>query len=255
MLPLPSSFRRHALLVGVLFGAAIAAAAPAAPQAGVVASFEGSVTVHPNGSVRGRAVAAKGEPVAVGDLVRTRGGSKAVVQLVDGSRVMLEADSTLRLVGLSELEPQKGRVLFDIKTQGKVSGVVVQTPTAVLGVKGTRFLVEPQDGGARVYLKEGELAISAKQGEFRMGKRGRGRPAPDPRTEAFKKRLDAEFAQALAQFSMQAGEAVDIQGQNVNPIGFTRGADQSFDAFEAWLLDDSDLDDFPELDLDGTPKP
>lgn len=250
-----SSLLQRSLLWASMFLGAFALAAapiePAASRAGTVTSFEGTVTVHPNGAVRGRAVTASGTALGVGDSIRTRGASRAVVELVDGSRVMVEADSTLRLIGLSAFEPQKGRVLFDIRTQGKVSGVLVHTPTAVLGVKGTRFVVEPQSDGARVFLKEGELAISAKQGTFAMGKPSRGsRVAPDPRTEAFKKRLDVEFARALAEFSLQAGEAVDIRGQNVAAIGFSKGADDSFEAFEAWLLDDSDLDDFPELDLD-----
>jgi len=231
--------------------AAVDPAAPPALHAGVVTSFEGTVTVHPKGAVRGRAVTASGATLEVGDAIRTRSASRAMVELSDGSRVMVESDSTLRLLGRDSLEPQKGRVLFDIRTQGKVSGVIVHTPTAVLGVKGTRFVVEPQDDGARVFLKDGELAVSAKQGKFTRAGRGRSaRAAADPRTEAFKKRLDAEFAEALAEFRLQAGEAVDIRGQNVDPIGFSRAADESFDAFEAWLLDDSDLDDFPELKRD-----
>lgn len=227
-----------------------AAAPVAAPAVGEVAQLEGSVTLHLKGAVRGRAVKEPGAPVAVADQVRTKADSKALIEFLDGSQALVTADSALSIKGLKEFAPVGGRVLFEIKSQGGVMGVLIDTPTAVLGVKGTRFVVEPQDGGAKVYLEEGELAVTAKRGEFRMSKpRGAGRPALDPKVEAFKKRLDAEFTQALREFHMPAGTAISIHGQEVEAIGFSPGAVEAFDQFEEWLMDDSDLDDFPELDV------
>jgi ferric-dicitrate binding protein FerR (iron transport regulator) len=234
------------LVCGLLASGAVAAGEDAA--VGKIAQVEGSVSLHANGAVRGQAVKAPGAALAVGDQLRTKAASTARLTFVDGSQALLTADSTLTIKGLKEYSPQGGRVLFDVRSQGGVAGVIIDTPTAVLGVKGTRFVVEPTEDGANVYLQEGELAVTAKQGEFRMGRpRGAGRPALDPRTEAFKKRLDEEFTKALREFHMPAGTAVAIRGQEVEAIGFSPGAADAFDAFEAWLMDDSDLDDFPDL--------
>jgi len=236
-------------LVVALIGAPADAAPAAAPVVGEVVELAGRVSLHANGAVRGRPVTVAGAAVAVADQLRTKADSKALLEFLDGSQAMVTADSALSIKGLKRFAPQGGRVLFEIKSQGGVAGVLIDTPTAVLGVKGTRFVVEPQDGGARVYLEEGELAVTAKRGEFRMGKpRGVSRPAVDPKVEAFKKRLDEEFTQALREFHMPAGTAISIRGQEVEAIGFSPGAVEAFDEFEQWLLDDSDLDDFPELD-------
>lgn len=110
-----------------------------------------------------------GDPVGVGDIIRTGGGSAAIVVLGDRSVALMEELTTLTLPAGSENEgssPQKvqanrGKIWFAVRKIGGGQRFEVETDEAVASVKGTEFLVEVQeDGEMSLLTAEGEVDVS-----------------------------------------------------------------------------------------------
>lgn len=138
--------------------------------------------------VAGRPAAA-GAEVDVGATIRTGDASTAVVELADGSRVKLAADSEGRLDEHRRFQVRATAAAVDdglvAATLRLISGGVevvatkvlrarpleVSTPTAVIGVRGTRYRVrnDPADGDAsavevlegKVHAQVGDVAAQA----------------------------------------------------------------------------------------------
>lgn len=136
----------------------------AAEPAGKVVSLTGKVKVFRGGAVRGEAVENPGLPLYIGDVVRTGAGAQALLRLGEGDRVVLEGNSTLTLRARSKSHVDTGTVLFDIRKRSGVQGVAVTAATVTMGVKGTRFAVLAEGEKVSVYLKEGNLEVTAGKG-------------------------------------------------------------------------------------------
>ena len=142
------------------------------PAGGKVISAEGDVTQGGNKMVAG-------EPLASGSQFKTGANSSAVIELGDGSRIKLLPNS------LAEIVSSKNYALRDASSSGSTnwfSGVMrlsegalealaskttkratplqIETPTSVVGVRGTEFRVafdDPASKGARTEVIEGKV--------------------------------------------------------------------------------------------------
>ncbi len=113
----------------------------------------------------------KGDPVSVGDIVRTKSGSKAEIAFSDGSIVRLAPASRLEITEyIAGKEETKGILkLYRGKIQSQVKKLFgglfgrfrknryeVHTPTAVIGVRGTDFFVFHQSDLSGSVFKDGQ---------------------------------------------------------------------------------------------------
>src|SRR3989304_913811 len=143
-----------ALLMAVLL--IIPVLAQAAP-AGKFTNVEGDVDVTAPGQ---QAVPAHlGDPLNVGDIIRTKSKSKCEVTFVDGSVLRLAETSRLRVAEFSQEKEQRsatlnlfrGKIQNIVKTAagaaGERSKYEVQMPTAVTGVRGAKFFAFFTAGG------------------------------------------------------------------------------------------------------------
>ena len=73
----------------------------------------------------------------------------------------------MHLKGLESLSLEEGTVLFDIRKRGKSRGLTIATKTAVIGVKGTQFLVRDTDDSIAVFLNEGKVEVTPIDGQFK----------------------------------------------------------------------------------------
>jgi hypothetical protein len=147
---------RTTLAVGLLLTASLASAQTAtAPvdgaRIGTFKQIQGDIQL---GQEAGRAAPASGDAVRQGDRVRTGQTGGASIVLVDGTVLSMGPNTT---VDLSQFQfdstTQNGNFLLDV-LQGSVRVVTgltarinperfkVRTPTAVVGVRGTDFIVE-----------------------------------------------------------------------------------------------------------------
>lgn len=165
--PLPPA--RRALVVGLLLSASLASAQTAtapvdAQRVGTFKQIQGDIQL---GKEAGRPAPAPGDALRQGDRVRTGTTGGASIVLKDGTVLSMGPNTT---VDLSQFQfdstTQNGNFLLDV-LQGSVRVVTglmakvnperfkVRTPTAVVGVRGTDFIVEaiPQTQPLYFYLR------------------------------------------------------------------------------------------------------
>lgn len=106
--------------------------------------------------------------VAVGraDYV-TGGGEKSIVDLPDGTRVTLDADSAVDVAfadGRRDVRLLKGHAFFDV-AYDRAGPFAVQAGERVVTALGTQFDVRLTLGALRVVLAEGSVSVSSPPGE------------------------------------------------------------------------------------------
>lgn len=120
-------------------------------QAGDIMNVSGPVNIARSGSV---SLASAGDALLVGDVVTTGRNASAGLSFTDGSRVALGAESEFR-VDAYAFEPMESRYALDVLLRrgvavvatgkmGQLSPEAVRfsTPLAVMGIRGTKFLVK-----------------------------------------------------------------------------------------------------------------
>lgn len=120
------------------------------PSAGVVKTVAGSAILVRSGQ---ELAISAGQTVAEGDTIRTGAGSRVGITLKDGTRLALGANTELRLDTFAYAPAQKrlGIVLRLLRgvteyISGRIAqlspgAVKVETPTSVIGIRGTRLLI------------------------------------------------------------------------------------------------------------------
>ena len=116
-----------------------------------------------------------GEEVGAGDRIRTGPSSSAVLVFFDGSVTVLEARTKVTLVQLSSREDGGERVIVLHQWLGRTFSRVqhlpdrasrfeVESPTAMMAVRGTQFVVAVEDDGTtNVVVLDGAVRVTAQE--------------------------------------------------------------------------------------------
>lgn len=124
-----------------------------------------------SGEVRSEGVALQpGAELRAGTQLDTGAQGFATIELADGSRLQLAPSSRLRLERMARqrgsgapdqrLRLEQGRVETQVTPLPKGKGHFgISTPSAVAGVRGTRFRVSADAGGSRTEVTEGSVAV------------------------------------------------------------------------------------------------
>ena len=112
----------------------------------------------------------EGEKLAPGEIVRTGRNGRAEIRMGAGT-VRLFENSVLRLPEAMDADSQTERVrmdegtsLFEIIRRKTGHRFEVESPEVVVSVKGTRFAVMLEPGGARVQVMRGPVGVRAPGG-------------------------------------------------------------------------------------------
>jgi len=197
-----ASLLAGALALGTLFSAPDANAANDLRLAGEVESASGTVTASRD--AESRRSLTEGDPIYVGDRVRTGAGASALLRLADGTEVDLRADSEFRVAGLEGRITEDGGGLtglfMDLLRGGlrMVTGTVadsssdrfrLRTPVATIGVRGTEFVArvcrrdqecpgaeesDPHEPAARLLKLRGVVEATGDNGATRVVGAGDG---------------------------------------------------------------------------------
>jgi ferric-dicitrate binding protein FerR (iron transport regulator) len=154
--------------------AAISTSAEGAPgQSGAASALHAGTIrdVIPDGVVQrrgqGEETALKGDDgIDIGDVVRTRESGRLGIVLSDGSRLNIGNGSTLKVVRYepqphqTQIELTSGHMrVWAVKLSQPGSSWTVQTPTAVVSMVGTEFIVEAQPNATTVLCMEGLTSV------------------------------------------------------------------------------------------------
>lgn len=107
------------------------------------------------------------DELRAGDVIKTARGGRLVLGLADGSQAIISEKTTVEILDLSRTP----RTIFNVlrgKTRVKIEKVGgrpnpyrVNTPTAVIAVRGTLFDVLVSEKETQVFVHEGQVAVSS----------------------------------------------------------------------------------------------
>lgn len=213
--------------------------AHAADGVAAIKKFTGKVTLFDGVSPRGVDISKADTSVLANNKVATKRDSSAVIVTSNGDKVALDANAVATFSSSNKVDPSAGKVVFSIKKRGGESGITVGLTTAVIGVKGTQFLVDmSEDGKCKVYLKEGSIEVESRKGDFAKHK-----AVVMDEYEAYIKQITGEYDKYLADlkkqyteyvksFTMTPGQAISIEGSDVNDVSFDDDAKKVFELLE-----------------------
>src|SRR5205085_10706753 len=157
----------YLLITGVVLFAASNAQAQTLVSARVLGS-EGPVEIQRR--AQGAAVKISyrvNDELLAGDVIKTFKNGRLVLGLSDGSQAIISEQTTVEITDLS-LSPRtifnllRGKTRIKIeKVGGRPNPYRVNTPTAVIAVRGTLFDVFVTEKETQVFVHEGEVAVSS----------------------------------------------------------------------------------------------
>lgn len=147
-------------------------------------------------------------------LVATGPGERTALTLDDGTRITLNARSSLRVVGEGARGTRAvldGEAFFDVAPQA-TGTFRVETPDGLVRVVGTQFNVSRRDGATQVVLQEGRVDVLPRTaGEPEAGNAEAGN------AEAAKARLGAPVPLRPGQRADFDADAPGVRLRSVNP--------------------------------------
>jgi len=186
------------------------------------------------------------------ETVVTSKESKAVLQFDDGAMSVLDESSSLRIEKSGWLSQLGGKVYYVFrKVFGKEKSKKVITKFATIGIRGTTFIVNVEDGNQQVALQEGKLNIESPDAEYEFLKPVKvaddfsefqqqqkiRRENLDNEFSEYKKNMRKEFVEYKKNFDLAANKVVSFNGKRVDESNLNKGWESSFDDFADFSKD------------------
>ena len=210
--------------------------ASASSVLGRVELTKGNVKVKSEGSLR-KSKISNGLEVKKGDLLTTSRNSYAVIKLVDGSTLVLDASSTLHFASENMAEQTNGKVFYKITSRDANNSLKVKTPFAIIGIKGTTFIVDSGEK-ASVKLKEGVVGIQSIKEDFELYRKAvqeeynKYISKQESEFEKYKQAQEKGAALITKEFDLQAGNTISFDGQKVDEKAWAEEDDAEFEYFK-----------------------
>ncbi|MBT5934629.1 FecR domain-containing protein [Sulfurimonas sp.] len=207
---------------------------------GNVGKISGIVKVKSDGSIKKSKVYV-GFDVKAGDLITTSKKASAVISLSDGSSLVLDASSSVHFKSLQDTEQTSGKVYYKITSRNAKNTLKVKTPFAIIGIKGTTFVVDAGENGS-VTLKEGLIGITSIKEEFNLYRKAveaEFNNYTQGQMSEFEKFKNAQnkYAEPIKtkEFDLKAGNRVSFGENSVNEDAWSKEDDDEFSHFEALI--------------------
>ncbi|RAU22024.1 hypothetical protein CU669_10020 [Paramagnetospirillum kuznetsovii] len=127
-----------------------------------------------------------GDPIRRGDRLRTGGGARLEVRFADGMDLTLSDGAEMVVSefdwapamsqGKAELALAQGSFLLESGKVGKLPDhpLLVKTPLASVGIRGTKFWGGPLDAPMSILLLEGGIIVTNRAGSVELNEPGAG---------------------------------------------------------------------------------
>ena len=203
---------------------------------GSVQLLKGSVKIKSENSFK-KSKLSVGSELKSGDLITTSKKSTVVIKLVDNSTLVLEASSTLHFISSNLVEQKEGKIYYKITSRDAKNALKVKTPFAIIGIKGTTFIIKTAKNSS-VLLKEGVIGIKSIKEEFELYRKEVQKQFDDFMTQqekAFQEYKEAQrpgFAEITSEFELQSGKTISFEGKKVKEKSWSEADDAEFEMFE-----------------------
>jgi len=216
-----------------------------------IVKIQGQVYIQ-NSKGEKRQVNSKPFLVNSDETVLTSKGSKAVLQFNDGAMSVLGEKSSLRVEKSGWLSQLGGKVYYVFrKVFGKEKSKKVTTRFATIGIRGTTFIVDVEEGSEQVALQEGKLNIESPDDDYEFYKpaavendfaayqaqqKERENKLHDE-FKNYKKDLKKDFIEYKKNFDLEANKVVSFNGKRVDESDLDKNWQSSFDSFSEFSRD------------------
>jgi len=201
-----------------------------------VQSIQGNVKVKHQNSFKKKKLK-NNTKINDGDLISTYKNATAILKLIDGSKVILENSSTIHFKSLTNLEQKSGKIFYQITSRNAKNSLKVKTPFAIIGIKGTTFIINATNN-YRVSLKEGVIGVQSLKEEFELYQETQNKEFENFKKkdsssfEEYKNKHNKSLIKRLKEFDLDAGNTLIFNGLKVNKKDTTSINNAEFLYFE-----------------------
>lgn len=205
-------------------------------EIGIVEKVKGLTKVTREGSIK-KITVKKGMHIQKGDLISTTSDATALLKLIDGSSIVLDKASTIHFASLDSAEQKEGSIYYKITQRDAKDSLSVKTPFAIIGIKGTTFIVNAKEDDSSVALQEGRIGIAAIKEEFALYRKkvqeefNNYKSQQQAAYEAYLKEMQGGAAEMVKEFELDAGNRVSFNEQNATESRFDEDTNASFKHF------------------------
>ena len=134
---------------------------------GIVHEVQGVAKISSEGSIKKNNLKI-GQELKEKDLISTSRNASAVIKLSDNSMIILDESATIHFPTQNEVTQEEGKIFYKIASRDANSALAVKTPFAIIGIKGTTFIINADKDGAGVKLQEGLIGVESIKQEFEL---------------------------------------------------------------------------------------
>lgn len=201
-------------------------------------SFNGNVKIKREGSIKKEKLSC-GLEIKSGDLIVSSKNASAKITLNDKSILILAQKSSIYFNALNSIEQKDGKVLYKITSRSAKHALKVKTPFAIIGIKGTTFIVNSTDKSSYITLKEGLIGVQSLKEEFELYRKKVAEEFDNYRSkeqkdfEKFKTIDDAyEAVVYTKEFDLKHGHRVSFENKTVKEESIGQKFKNEFEIFE-----------------------
>ena len=209
---------------------------------GNITAVEGIVKVKHENSIKKTKVKS-GSVILAGDLITTMQGASAKLDLKDNSLVVLDENSTIVFHLASNISQNSGKIYYKISSKDAIDALSIKTPFAIIGIKGTEFIISADEKESSVMLREGIIGVQSIKEEFSLYRKSIQEKFDDFKSEQesaynnYKQSQESqfEFIKQTKKFELQEKKRISFSGKRVDEEGWSKRDDAEFAHFKDLL--------------------
>jgi len=206
---------------------------------GQIEKMKGIVKIKHKNSFKKRRVKVKSS-IKKGDIISTSKDSYTSLHLNDGSKIVLGESSIIHFIATNEISQNNGKIFYKIVHRNKKNILKIKTPFAIIGIKGTTFIVNADKKNNSVALQEGLIGIGSIKGEFLLYTKeilASYNRYIDKQLEDFKKyqKIKGLKPEKTKKFDLKANNIVSFSNNIVQESSLSSREKASFENFERFL--------------------
>lgn len=207
---------------------------------GEVVAVKGTVKLKTEKSIKKVKIDA-GYTLQSGDMIISSKDSYAKLKMKDDSLIVLDKNSIIRFLSSSELKQERGKIYYKITHKEVKNPLHVRTNFAIIGIKGTVFIVKAEEK-KEVLLQKGVVEISSIKEEFALYKKRvndefkKFKETQNKDFENYKQSL-YEKVKMTKSFDLYNMNKVEFDGNKVRENSFEESDKNEFEYFKT-LIDE-----------------
>jgi len=204
---------------------------------GSVESLKGRVKVKSENSIKKSRVKA-GLEIKAGDLIITSKNAFAKIKLKDDSTIVLDESSSILFNSVYDAKQDSGKIYYKITSRDAKNSLKIKTPFAIIGIKGTTFIINTSKENSFVSLKEGLIGVASVKEKFELYRTEVRKQFEDfmaqqqASYEEYKQVQKPGFVEKTKEFDLKANKIVSFDGNKASEKDWTNTQIQEFKHFQ-----------------------